>query len=212
MQTGMLGNNEVLRRIFSGPLCDLAIKLNGEDGEIWEAELKKLLRREPCWVAESLLALVGTVMVPATTGKFVAKDHFVVNTAADAPVKIAWIGDDFKRWFSGKIEEPFAGGMLRYHTLRTSSVDAPIIQELGGEAKAETTLTEFYALLKQQRNGKDGVLLMNGYANVFYIRDARGVLRAVFANWYDVGWDVNTNSVTYPHEWRDGSQFFSRNS
>jgi len=45
----MLGNNEVLRRIMSGPLCDLAVKLNGQDGEEWEAALSKFLRKEPVW-------------------------------------------------------------------------------------------------------------------------------------------------------------------
>ena len=59
------------------------------------------------------------------------------------------------------------------------SVDGPILAELGGEAKAETTLTEVYSLMEAQKNGENGPLLTNGYANIFYVRDVNGALRAV---------------------------------
>lgn len=47
MRTGMLGDSEVLRRLWGGPFLDLAVKLNGEEGPEWERELKELLRRGP---------------------------------------------------------------------------------------------------------------------------------------------------------------------
>jgi hypothetical protein len=162
-----------------------------------------------------LLDLVGTVTTSATTSKFVAKDKFVVNTKRNAPVKISAVWDNFTSWFlsgDGKTEDPISEQTLRYHKLRKSSVDGPIITELGGEEKSETTLTEMFSLMEKQKNGEGGVLLNNSYANIFYIRDQNGVLRAVNARLYGDGWDVGADSVEVPDGWGGGSQVFSRNS
>ena len=165
--------------------------------------------------ATSILELVSTVGVAATTSKLVAKEKFVVNTKRNAPVKISYLGDNFTAWFlngDGKTEDPISEQTLRYHKLRKSSVDGPIIEELGGEAKAETTLSEMFSLMEKQKHGEDGVLLNNGYANIFYIRDNAGVLRAVDVDWFGVGWFVHAISVEFPYGWFDGGQVFSRNS
>lgn len=164
----------------------------------------------------SILELVSTIVVNATTGKFVAKEKFVRDTGCKAKVKISYLGDNFTEWFlfsgSGKTEDPTSEQTLRYHKLRKSSVDGPIITEIGGEEKSETTLTEMFFLMEKQGNGEAGVLLNNGYVNIFYIRDQKGVLRAVYVYWSDGGWDVRANSVEYPYGWNDGDQVFSRNS
>ena len=162
-------------------------------------------------VETNLLEFVSTVTVSATTTKFVAKDNFIINTEASAKVKISYLGNNFKAWLRGKTEDQITEQTLHYSKLRQSSVDGPIIAELGGEEKSETTLTEMFFLMEKQRNGEAGVLLNNGYANIFYIRDACGVLRAVHVDWYDGGWDVNADTVAYPDGWIAGRQVFSRN-
>jgi hypothetical protein len=219
--------SKALREFTTGPLNQLIVNLGGQEGDQWEEELKKFLRKEPCWsngqVAQvtqpktkpSIFELVSTVVVSATTSKFVAKDKFVVNTKRNAPVKISAVWDNFTSWFlsgEGKTEDPISEQTLRYHKLRKSSVDGPIITELGGEEKSETTLTEMFSLMEKQKNGEDGVLLNNGYANIFYIRDQNGVLRAVYVFWRDDGWNVNAGSVESPDGWDGGHQVFSRNS
>lgn len=219
--------SKALREFITGPLNQLIVNLGGQEGDQWEGELKKFLRKEPCWsngqVAQvtqpkptpSILELVSTVVVSATTSKFVAKEKFVVNTKRNAPVKISAVWDNFTSWFlsgDSKIEDPISEQTLRYRKLRKSSVDGPIITELGGEEKSETTLTEMFSLMEKQKNGEDGVLLNNGYANIFYIRDQNGVLRAVFVRWGDDGWGVGAYSVGNPSRWRVGRQVFSRNS
>lgn len=164
---------------------------------------------------ELLLEPVDTVVIPATTVPFVAKDRFVVNTKRNAPVKISAVWDNFTGWFlsgDGKTEDPESEQTLRYHKLRKSSVDGPIITELGGEEKSETTLTEMFSLMEKQKNGEDGVLLNNGYANIFYIRDQNGVLRAVSVYWLGGGWSVGADSVESPYGWLVGYRVFSRNS
>ena len=99
---------------------------------------------------------------------------------------------------------------LRYAKLTRSSLDAPILEELGD--KAEASLSQMYALMARQANGQEGVLLTNGWANIFYVRDINGELRAVRVRWDGRGWFVDAYSVTYPNGWYDGNRVFSRNS
>jgi len=185
--------------------CDIS-KVNRD-------EVRKVLGLEPLMPKpEPLLESLGTVVVPATTKKFVAKDRFVVDTSRKAKVKISGLGDNFNDRFLNKTEEPISETTLHYHKLRQSSVDKPIIAELGGEAKAETSLTEMFALMELQGNGENGVMLTNGYANIFYIRDVAGALCAVHAYWRGDGWRVAAYSVAGPDGWRGGRRVFSRNS
>ena len=65
---------------------------------------------------------------------------------------------------------------------------------------------------KQGNKGEDGILLNNGYANIFYIKDQNGVLRPVGVYWCDDGWLVSAYSVGRPSRWDAGGRVFSRNS
>jgi len=56
-----------------------------------------------------------------------------------------------------------------------------------------------FSPMEKQKNGEDGVLLNNGYANIFYIRDQNGVLRAVRVYWDDGSWRVYAHGVTNPY-------------
>lgn len=219
--------SKALREFTTGPLKQLIVNLGGKDGDQWEEELKKFLRKEPCWSkghvtqatqpkpTPSILELISTVVVPTTTSNLVAKEKFVRDTGRRAKVKISYLGVNFTEWFlsgNGKTEDPISEQTIRYHKLRKPSVDGPIIAELGGEEKSETTLFEMFALMEKQGKGEDGVLLNNGYANIFYIRDRAGVLRGVHVGWDGDGWDVDADSVEGPYRWGGGGQVFSRNS
>ncbi len=186
-------------------------KLGGEEGA------KSFLRGTVEIVVKRILDMIGIVKTSATSEKFEAKKKFVVNTKGDASVKISYLGDNFLSWFlagEGKVEDAIPEGELSYGKLTKGSVDGPIIQELGGEAKAETTLTEMFDLMSKQSNAqeKEDGLLTNGWANIFYVRDTAGVLRAVDVGWDDGGWYVYARSVESPHGWHGGCQVFSRNS
>jgi hypothetical protein len=160
-------------------------------------------------IAGPLLDAVGTVNI-ATTEKFVASEKFVCGKSK---VKISYLGNNFTEWFlgeDGKVEAPIGEQTLRYARLKESSVDEPIITEIGGEEKAETTLMEMFSLMEEQRDGEVGVLLNNGYANIFYIRDKNAALRAVGVYWHEGGWDVDALSVADPRGWNDGRQVFFR--
>ena len=85
------------------------------------------------------------------------------------------------------------------------------ITELGGEEKAEVTLSEIWRLMVRQANGEKGVLLINGLANIFYVPDVSGVLRTVYVYWLVGGWYALAD-VLDDGGWGDGYQVFSRNS
>jgi len=199
------GQDEALLNILGGQ--EVAEQIIARRVRVTIEEIEK--------VGESILEFVSTVSISPTTGPFVAKERFVVNTKRNAPVKINYLSDDFISRFllgEGKTEDPIGEQTLRSHKLRQSSVDGPIITELGGEAKAETTLTEVFSPMEKQKNGEDGVLLNNGYANIFYIRDQNGLLCAVGARWVGVGWYVFACSVEAPGRWFGGCRVFSRDS
>ncbi len=188
-------------------------KLGGTDLDIHRIGLDDFIERIAGLLMEGanrLLDFVGTVVVPAVE-RFVAADHFVVDTSGKRPVRIAFLGDNFKRHFLGKIEVGVAVANLRIHRLKVLSRDIPIITELGGEARAETALAHLFHLLSLQPNGGSGTLLTNGYANIFYVRDERKNLWAVYAFWSaaDGGWNVFVFSIEHPNEWSVGNQVLS---
>lgn len=159
-----------------------------------------------------LSKFVGKLIVPAPTKPFIARDHFVINTASNAPVQIAYLGDNFEAWFLDKTEAlKRRRTAICYRELEEVLRDASIITGLGGEKKAETTLYEMFNLLEFQGHGENGPLLTGGCANVFYIRDNNGVLCAMGATQCGNCWNINAYLVTDRRRWwRDGSRVFSR--
>ena len=193
--------------------ADILTAWNGCPKETLTEKLMEIFGKNPPSISpEFLIDFIGTFIVPATTKPFIAREHFIIDTSKKAKVRISYLGDNFKENFLGKIEESFAGSTLRYGRLKKSSVDAPIIAELGGEVKAETSLAEMFALMRQQPSGESGALLTNGYANIFYIRDKNRMLWAVYCNWDDGVCNVDAYSVDNPLGWGDGLQVFSRSS
>ena len=158
-----------------------------------------------CPNQEQRLEKLGTISVPAT-GKFIASDHFTTSNKA---VKIAWLGDNFQQHFLTKVEEPQAETELRISRRKKTSLDAPILAELG--SAAETTLASIWELLKKQPNGESGIIPINSYSNIFYVRDVNGVFWAVRVFLYGDGWRVNAHSVEYSLEWLGDYLVFSSN-
>lgn len=213
--------NAMLRsalRKFRGLLHQLEVNILGDEGDTWEAELKKFLRKEPCWVKATktatkaavtkLLEFVTTVKVTAVE-KFIAADKFKAGQTIDGVKYCPSFGDNFTKYVLPKVEENVGAADLRVHKLLRDSKDLGIRAEIG-EDKEETSLAHLHQCLKQQGNGEEGVLLTNGWANIFYIRDTEENLWAVDAYWYDDGWRLYARSVEFPFAWVAGYQVFSR--
>jgi hypothetical protein len=144
----------------------------------------------------SLLEPVTTVDVEGID-EFVASGKFREGETIDG-VKIWSLGGNFKTSFVGKSEKDIAPATLRIQKLRKASLDTPIRNDIGADNE-ETALGQFWELLKKQGQGQAGVLLVNGWANIFYIRDQNGTLWAVLARWFSgLGWCVGADSVSFP--------------
>jgi hypothetical protein len=145
---------------------------------------------------------------PAANRPFKADETFFNKKSG---VKMVRHGDNFTSWFTGKVEENAPEGTLVPFALERNAYDREIIADLGGEEKAEVTLTEVWRLMERQANGQEGALLTNGWANIFYVRDVNGVLRAVVVYWHDVGWRASADALG-DSRWYDDDLVFSRNS
>jgi hypothetical protein len=230
-QQGMLGNNDALRSFLAGPHLDLMIKLNSADGSAWEDELKKFLRKEPCWAngetrtiaqpqpaPQPFLLFLDPITIPARTEKFVPKKSYVVNTKRGAKVKIGYVDPDFTAWFGEKAEEPTAETTLRRHVLVRPAVFADAMKEVAdGGFVTETTPGQLFSMLEQQPDGpksKPGPLLANGYANIFRMIDVNGVARLVYAYWSvgSDGWAVSALGASDSAQWDGRDRLFSRSS
>lgn len=185
---------------LKGPLGEVCDQLFGENGEERLAELNLWLKK-----VTVILKHVRFVAVPAI-GRFVARDHL-------SAVNIGWTGENFKKFFLNEVEKDvLAGeGEIVISKLQKPSLDVLILKELGD--RAETSLAQFFALIKKQARGQSGGLLVNGYANIAYIRSKKdNKLWAVNAYWYDFSrrWDVEAYSVEVPDGWCAGDQVLSR--
>jgi hypothetical protein len=145
---------------------------------------------------------------PAANRPFKADDTFFNKKSG---VKMVRHGDNFTSWFAGKVEENAPEGTLVPFTLTRNAYDREIIADLGGEERAEVTLAEIWRLMERQANGQEGALLTNGWANIFYVRDREGVLRAVIVRWGDDGWSADAYALV-DDRWLVARQVFSRNS
>jgi hypothetical protein len=170
-------------------------------------------------IVTPLSEIIFTTNIPATTGKFFARDKFKVDKSEEAEVKIREISDDFESWFIKKTEEPWSGGIIYCRKLTKHSDDSLILNKLGGQEKAEITLFELFYMMKREADVEAGELLTNGDINLFYIRDINGILRVVFLTWhydpfyykgYDTGWHLRAIPLESPKGRYFGSRVFSR--
>lgn len=144
----------------------------------------------------------------ADAKKFLAREHFKQDVSPKADVRIAWLGAMFTRRFVIKIEDAAGEAALQSHTLHTPAPDSRIIREL--DDRHETKLTDLWCLLKIQPNGEAGALLISSVPNVFYMRDAAGVLGAVDAVWGGAGWEIGASLVDSERMWPAGVRVMSR--
>ena len=162
-------------------------------------------------IAKRLLERLSTTIAIPAVEQFTAAEHFVINTSEEAKVKISGFGSNFSKHFLSKIEKGgVAAEELAVNKLLEDAFDSAIITVLGGEAKIEITLGQFFAAFTKQPNGEDSPLLTNRYANIGYVRDDEGVLWAVGGGWSDDGWYFGAYPLDGPFRWRADRQVLSR--
>ncbi len=98
--------------------------------------------------------------------------------------------------------------------LNRNMYDSEIIKEMGGEEKVRenaVTMDQIEQLIKNQWEGKAGIMLNNGFANIFYVIGKNNQLFAVGVNWgsADQEWVVNGDRLDERGRWRRGARVFS---
>jgi hypothetical protein len=160
-------------------------------------------------VDSALLEPMTMVSAPAVAN-FNAKTRFKDGKTIEG-VKFWSTGSNFDAHFMGKTEKDVPAVQLRAHKLRKGAKDPEIIEALGGEAIVETNLATMWEMMKKQGQGEEGDLLVNGYANIFYIRDTKGDIWAVCCDWgAGCGWSVGACAISDPFDWSAGDRVFSR--
>ena len=155
--------------------------------------------------AARLLEAVGAATVAARAEPFAVRERF----EAPSGIRFATIWTGFKRQFYGKVEAPAPEIRLRKYKLLRIAPDAPIIAELGGAAAVEAPVAAAHALMRLQGAGADGILQVNGYANIFYSRDLKGALCAVRIGWDGEGWVIDAIPVDDPLAWNGKHEIFA---
>lgn len=154
-------------------------------------------------------AIVSTTIVQHSDKKFVVKDNFKVGLNEEAQVEISHLGVNFKKWFLEKEEEPNPNpnGTIYGCLLRKNSADNSILSELGGEEKAQVTLAEIFALMKNRNRNKN--LVGDGLANIFYAPDVKGITRAIDVFTHDnKTWQVAAFPTKGSDKWSADTKVF----
>ncbi len=211
---GQIPNREELQTVLGD--ADVMAALNGVGRTILGPALTSARSTTPAPIAPTnhLLELIKRVQLPAVEA-FSARSCFVITRNTPDDVKLGWVGDDFARVFlndAGPNEIDVPASEHRIHRLLKWLQDEPIIVKLGGEQVAETHLAHMWEMMKRQGQGQQGDLLVNGYANIFYIRASYGTCWAVDCYWNSnlQYWHVGARSDTGARVWVDGDQVFSR--
>ena len=161
--------------------------------------------------SSSVLQLQCSVEVSAQK-VFRAVDFFKEDGQPDGI--LMFIDDEFRQRFlsgGGKIELDIPAATLNGYNLREYSLNGPILTALGGNDAAKTSLAYVAQLLRKQAKCGEGVLLTNGWANIFYIEDHHNVLCTVYCRWCsrDRELYVRASLVTDPDGWLADCQVFS---
>lgn len=172
------------------------------------AELKRrllALKMESAMVGfteTALLRPVATQIVPARTKSFDPKRFYQNRKGLD-------VWDTFVDRLDLRSRKAVASTPERTYVsleLKQNVYDRDIRAELPEHHLS--MLEDIAALIKAQWGGKEGILLNNGRANIFYVEGKNGEVFAVNVNWNadDREWNVNDWRLDENGEWNAGNQ------
>ncbi len=190
--------------------------LNESTGKILEDNFVGALKKTLAKVrrlAKIVLDKVTSVIIPKLPALDVAKAF--PKEWQESGLKCYW-WSNFEEHFGHHRERATKKDIkLVVHRLLKGLSNEAIVKALGGEAVAESFLGQMAYLIAFQPHGEeDGVLLVNGWANIFFIKDDNGELWAVYCAWIsdDREWHLNAIPISDPVGWRAGRQVFSSDS
>lgn len=159
--------------------------------------LKKLSSRYPVLGETKLLRPVATSTAPARAKPIDLSEFF-----QNRPGLYVW--DSFCERLDVENREPIQSAPERPYVaslLKSDAYDQDIRKELPEEHLS--TLEDIAGFIDAQPEGKQGFLLNNGYANIFYVAGKNGEVFAVNVYWGSVDreWFVNDWNLGEAGEW-----------
>lgn len=159
---------------------------------------------------DALFEFVASFTVPGRK-QFAAKEHYTIDTAETARVRISYLGDNLREHLWSKVEHDIAPADLKLQKLRRPQTDLPKNPEqpgtifgLGGFDKADVGLYGFFETLAHKQAVGDRTW------TVGFAYDDNGVLWTLRARWHGDGWYVEAHSSGYRDGWHGGHEFVSR--
>lgn len=175
---------------FFGASNDEAQFIIQNTGEAIELAIKAVREHLETKGSGLLSGVIFEIAVPATTEEFVVAENFNVDNGKKAKVRIAFFNSSFVSLFGTKVEGPFNGSHLAVREVNADAHSSTILKELGGEKKAEVTLTEIYFLMTGMPDEEIETFLCNGQKIIFRARDVNGELAIVQMHWGEDGWEL----------------------
>lgn len=197
--------SEVSLSEFEGPLTELRQQCaSKESGRSRFEEFKLWLKG----ATSGLLEFVTTTTTSAVK-RFAVADVLGCTGLNIDGLPIALLGDNFKAQFGNTVEENIPASELLVSRL-TRYADAIEIAGAVPREKRAVRISQVYQLVLNQERTGSGLLLTNGWANLFLAYGADGNIWVVFIRRYSDGWYFYANPLGGPVRWFDGSQVFSR--
>ncbi len=216
-------------RKYNGLRAQLDRNLLGDDGEEWERQLKKFLRKEPTWVAPAASPLATNkptlVLLKAVElGEVASKDTQQCMTGTHW----CYRDSDIDRWLLKEqpaveaapvgvyqLQKP-AGTTFRemaqaaLGTAREWSKDelATLLKKRG----LILTLPAVELMVERQEAGEDVGLGTDGYANIAFLEDAEGFVSVLVVHRNGRQWVAYVYRLGHGSRWGAGSRLLLRNS
>jgi hypothetical protein len=172
--------------IDPGKLQRLLDKIGGERG------VDKILEGKSVVVKKSTekLEVKTTLKVPARE-RFVAREHFKIDTSEKAAVRIFDIDEEFERFLLGLVEEKVPRAKLTAYKILQRMLHPGIVAQFHDRVHTVALAHVWYALTLQH-DGRQGVLAVDGHENVIYVNDVQGIRRPVILSFEEGlnGWDI----------------------
>ncbi|MEJ0001648.1 MAG: hypothetical protein WDN09_00435 [bacterium] len=142
------------------------------------------------------------------TESFNTKDFF--KTKDQGGIFVHVDGDIFS-WLETEVKNSPAKELASYKFTEDITEENIIGDAKAGGIYEEVDMAHVKQICERHIVGGEKLLLDNGYANLFWVRNKKGALCGVCVYWNDDGWDVFVVEFRASFEWRAGDRSFFRN-
>ncbi|QQG42610.1 MAG: hypothetical protein HYW15_00055 [Candidatus Giovannonibacteria bacterium] len=201
--------------------------LLGNEGDIWEQELKKFLRQEPCWAPiqknkepmPQLLKLIASGVSISEAPAVKTVDCFKIGDGV-----FAYRDSDFDRWLPETVPAVGAGTASTLELAKEPTFQEMTAANLGAPCNSVNELKraliekgrcwspkQIDELIRNCEKGKNPLKLRtDGYASIFFI-EVGGNVFAVFAFRHSDGWRVGILEFAHADRWNVENRASFRN-